>query len=86
MTQRAAAKAMKRQTVGGREVLLEFHRIGDYIRVSALDPVSLTEVVIIGSPKVMKHDLIRLATRKLDFVLAKKSPKRPKTRKRYLEV
>ncbi len=77
---------MKKHAVGRREVLLEFHRVGDYIRVSALDPVSLTEVVIVGSPKVMKQDLIRLATRKLEFVLAKKSPVRTKTRKRDLKV
>ena len=77
---------MKKHAVGGREVLLEFHRVGDYIRVSALDPVSLTEVVIVGSPKVMKQDLIRLATRKLEFVLAKKKPVRRNTQKRDLKV
>ena len=34
----------------GREVILEFHQVGAYIKVSAVDPVTLTEVSISFSP------------------------------------
>ena len=63
---------MERRTVGGREVLLEFHRMGQYIKVSAIDPVTNVETSIVGSPRVSEQELTRLAVRKLDFVLRKR--------------
>ena len=33
------------------EVLIEYHRVGAYVKVSAIDPVTRTEVSIVGDPK-----------------------------------
>ena len=74
---------MQRRNVGNREVLLEFHRLGDYVRVSAIDPVSNTEITLVGSRRASERELTRLAVRKLDYVLAKKftAQKRPGKRR-----
>ena len=56
-----------------REVILEFHQVGSYIKVSAVDPVTLTEVSIVGDPTVGEAQLKRQARRKLEYVLAKKT-------------
>ena len=45
-------------------MLLEFHQVGDYVRVAAIDPVTNTEVSVVGSPQVTQEDLTRLAVRK----------------------
>ncbi len=65
---------MERRTIGERDVLLEFRQIGDYVKVTAIDPVSLREVSIVGSPRTPEPDLIRLVLRKLDFVETRESP------------
>ena len=62
---------MKRQRVDGREVYLEFHRVGDYIKVSAIDVASNVEVSIVGSPRTTQQPLTRIAVRKLEYVLEK---------------
>ncbi len=33
---------MKQRTEDGREVIIEFHQVGDYVKVSAMDAVTLT--------------------------------------------
>ena len=58
------------------EVIIEFYRMGHYIKVSAVDPVSLTEVSIVGSPQVGQTTLERTAIQKLRYVLDRKSGKR----------
>jgi hypothetical protein len=58
---------------GNDEVLLEFHRIGNAVRVTAMDPVTATEVTIVGAPSAGREMLIRNAVRKLDYVLAKRA-------------
>ena len=63
---------MQRQNVGNREVLLEFQTLGDYVRVSAIDPVSNTEITLVGSRRASERELTRLAVRKLEYVLVKK--------------
>ena len=59
----------------GGEVLIEFRRVGKYVKVSAVDPLSLTEVSIVGDPKRGEPALKRLAVEKLDYVLKKKNKK-----------
>ncbi len=56
-----------------REALIEFHRVGAYVKVSAVDPETLTEVSIVGDPAVGETLLKRQARRKLAYVLAKKA-------------
>ena len=54
-----------------REALIEFYPVGAYVKVSAVDPVSLTEVSIVGDPAAGEEVLKRQAMRKLEFVLAR---------------
>ncbi|MFC4351312.1 DUF6898 family protein [Fodinicurvata halophila] len=55
-----------------RETLIEFIRVGAYVKVSAVDPETLTEVSIVGQPSCGEYALEELAVRKLDYVLKKK--------------
>ncbi len=54
-------------------VLFEFIRRGNVVKVSAIDPVTTTEVSIVGDPRVGMESLKRIATRKLEYVLARKA-------------
>ncbi len=54
------------------EIIIEFHRIGGSVKVSAMDPATLTEVSIIGPANAGEEILKRNVLRKLEFVLAKK--------------
>ena len=49
-------------------ILLEIARIGNILRVAALDPKTLAEVVFQAPPATDRAVLITLARRKLDFV------------------
>jgi hypothetical protein len=53
------------------EVILEFVQIGALIRVSAMEPKSLTEVVIYGPASAGEAALRRTVLCKLDYVLAR---------------
>ena len=55
-----------------REVLFEMYHIGNSIRVAAIDPVTNTEVIVVGSPYMSLYSLKINAIRKLKYVLAKK--------------
>ncbi len=55
-----------------REALFEFHQIGGYVKVSAVDPDTLTEVSMVGDPAAGVTALKRAALRKLEYVLARK--------------
>ncbi len=54
------------------EIIIEFHRIGGSVKVSAMDPATLTEVSIVGPANAGEETLKRNVLRKLEFVLAKK--------------
>lgn len=58
--------------MSGREVFFEFRRVGNYVRVSAIDSVTGTEVTIVGDAKAGQIQLKQTALRKLEYVLAKK--------------
>lgn len=55
-----------------REALIEFRRVGAYVKASAVDPETLTEVSIVGDPATGEAGLTRAAVRKLDYVLARR--------------
>ena len=59
-------------TASLHEVLFEFHIRGRNIRVVAIDPVTNTEVTMVGALGYSEHMLKRLAARKLAYVIAKK--------------
>lgn len=56
-----------------REVIVEFRRVGNAVKVTAVDPVTLVEVSIVGSPATSEAELSRIAIRKLDYVLSRRS-------------
>lgn len=58
------------------EVLFEFHQVGNSVRVSAIDPRTNTEVVVVGSPYMSPYTLKMNAIRKLKYVLAKNQAER----------
>lgn len=59
--------------VSEREVILEFHQVGKFVKVSAIDTRTLTEVSIVGDPAASEASLRRAAIKKLEFVLERKA-------------
>lgn len=53
------------------EVIVEFMALGTIMRVCAMDPGSLTEVVVQGPISADRGSLADLAKQKLAFVMAK---------------
>jgi hypothetical protein len=62
---------MSRETDLG-EVLFEFHRIGNVVKVSAIHVDSNTEICLVGAPSVGEYALKRAAVRKLVYVLGRR--------------
>jgi hypothetical protein len=60
-----------------REVLFEFRRVGRYVKVNAIDPVTAIEVSMVGDPRRGEATLKRAATRKLKYVIMKKLGEEP---------
>ena len=50
------------------EYLIEFYRVGNSVRVSAIDPVTGMEVQIVGPANIGREELTRVAVRKLQYV------------------
>ena len=63
---------MKQRSGDGRDVIIEFHQVGDYVKVSAMDAATWTEISIVGDPSAGEAELARIALRKLKYVLEKK--------------
>ncbi len=55
------------------EVLLEFRRVGNAVKVSAVDPVTKTEVCIQGGAHADEYALRQAAIRKLQYVLRRRA-------------
>lgn len=53
------------------QYILEFIPQGRYIKVTAVDPVTGTEAVIVGDVKESQEILSRTAVKKLEFLLKK---------------
>ncbi|MDX1975293.1 MAG: hypothetical protein SFT92_06415 [Rickettsiales bacterium] len=49
--------------------IVEFVTIGRSVKVTVIDPVSLKEVSMMGARGVSKDELIRLAVRKMHYVI-----------------
>ena len=58
---------------GKGEYLLEFHQVGNVVKVSALDTATNIEVSIVGDPAASQDELTRVAVQKLEYGLAKKA-------------
>ena len=63
---------MSAKNIKLKEVLLEFRTIGRVTRVSAIDPITNTEVITVGDTSRGKKELARVAEQKLRYVLSKK--------------
>jgi hypothetical protein len=64
-----------RKAIDKDEVILEFVQVGALVRVSAMEPTTLTEVVIYGPATAGEAALRQLVLRKLDYVLGRRSPR-----------
>jgi len=63
---------MADRPMADREVILEFHTVGNAVKVTAIDPETLVEVSIMGPQSAGEEALKRAALRKLEYVLAKR--------------
>ena len=52
--------------------MLEYRVVGVYVKVSAIDPVTRTEVSIVGDRSRSASALARVAVNKLKYVLARR--------------
>jgi hypothetical protein len=59
----------------GRDVIFEFYRVGNSVKVSAVDTETLTEVSIVAPLTASETTLRNNALRKLEFVLARRAGK-----------
>jgi hypothetical protein len=57
---------------GTDNYIIEFTQIGTSIKVTAIDPRTLTEATIVGGTQYSKEFLTRQAVKKLEYVLTKK--------------
>jgi hypothetical protein len=57
---------------GTDNYIIEFTQIGTSIKVTAVDPRTMTEVTIVGAPQYSQEFLGRQAVKKLEYMLAKK--------------
>ena len=57
----------------GREVILEFQRLGNAVKVTATDADTLVEVSIQGPARASEAELKRAALAKLNYVLRKRA-------------
>ena len=53
-------------------VIIEFVKVGAYVKVSAIDPTTRVEVSIVGDPLVSQAKLEQTAVQKLKYVLSKR--------------
>ena len=55
-----------------REIIIEFHPLGAYVKVSAMDVQTLTEISIQGPVSASKEALKHNALKRLEYVLKKR--------------
>jgi hypothetical protein len=65
--------AIMAENAGPTEVLFEFHRVGNSLRVAAIDPVSNFEVTIVAPVRCGERELQRVALQKLAHVRGKRA-------------
>ncbi|WP_120496608.1 hypothetical protein [Kiloniella sp. EL199] len=57
-------------------VIIEFLRMGSYVKVSAFHEASMTEVSIVGDPKETEQKLKQTVIKKLNYVLNKENTRK----------
>ncbi len=63
---------MSENLLAGREIIIEFFSIGPYVKVSAMDIKTLTEISIQGPTSAPEEALRQNALKRLEYVLKKK--------------
>ena len=63
---------MGQESIYGREVIIEFFPLGNFMKVSAMDAQTLTEISIQGPVNAPQEILKRNALKRLEYVLRKK--------------
>ncbi len=63
---------MNDNVLAGREVIIEFHPVGNFMKISAMDTKTLTEVSVQGPISTPQNILKRNALKRLEYVLKKK--------------
>ncbi len=63
---------MAKDKIEGREIIIELHPIGNLVKVSAIDVMSLTEIVVQGPANASEALLKRNAIKRLEYVMKKK--------------
>lgn len=58
--------------LSNREVIIEFLPLGNYVKVSAMDTQTLTEISIQGPANAPQEALKQNALKRLEYVLKKK--------------
>lgn len=72
--------------MNNRGYLLEFLPARGAVKVSAIDPLTGTEVSIVGSPAASQRQLEQVAVRKLEYVLGKAEQQEGPLPRRGIEV
>lgn len=54
------------------EFIIEFYQVGNAVKVTAIDPSTMTEVSIQGAVSTPQAQLERVAVQKLRYMLGKK--------------
>jgi len=52
--------------------IIEFTQVGATVKVTAIDPKTMTEVSIVGGAQYSQEFLARQAVKKLEYVLSRK--------------
>lgn len=63
---------MNSEFLKGREIIIEYHPIGSYVKVVAMDAATLTEASIQGPASASKTMLKTNALKRLEYVMRKK--------------
>lgn len=61
-----------KDTLAGREVIIELQSVGNIVKVSAVDTATLTEISIQGPASAGEEMLKRNAIKRLEYVMKKK--------------
>ena len=63
---------MTESPLSNREIIIEFFPLGAYVKVSAMDTQSLTEISVQGPASASQETLKHNALKRLEYVLKKK--------------
>lgn len=63
---------MSADSLKGREIYVEFFQLGNFVKVTAMDTLTLTEVSIQGPKNAGEEALKRSALQRLEYVMRKK--------------